>query len=35
MVLINGVNLKVFLKSPLMALIRGANLKSSLSKTRV
>jgi len=35
MALINGVKLKTFLKSPLMALIRDANLKSSLSATRV
>jgi len=35
MALINGINLKAFLKISLMALIRGADLKSSLSKTRV
>jgi len=34
MALINSVKLKAVLKSPLMALIRGANLKSTLSKTR-
>jgi len=34
MTLINGVKLKTILKSLLMALIRCANLKSSLSKTR-
>jgi len=34
MALINCVKLKAILKSPLMALIRGANLKSILSKTR-
>ena len=33
MTLINGVKLKSILKSPLMALIRGTSLKSSLSKT--
>jgi len=32
MALINGVKLKVVLKSPLMALIRDANLKSSLAR---
>jgi len=32
---INDVNFQAILKSPLMALIRGADLKSSLSKTRV
>jgi len=35
MALINGVKLKAVLKIPLMALIRGAKLKFSLSKIRV